>query len=251
MQNKEFFIEIDGLKLHAKLDFPSEERERYPLFLIIHGLQGHMEELQLTEVQKALNNNGYATLRAEMYGHGQSDGQFYDHNLLIWTQQLIKLIEYAQKLDFVDPQEIHLAGHSQGGAVAILAAAVKREALRSIVLLAPATVLKYGAIKGELINVTFDPDSPEDHVLDEGTHLSHNYIMINRMLPFEDAVKLYKGNVLILHGEEDEAVPYHYAVELAEAYENAKFVTIPDGRHHFEPHLAMVPQAILDFLANL
>ena len=81
---KEFYINDDGIRLHAKLDMPKEEKEKYPLVIIIHGFTGHMEERHIVAVQQTLNNAGYATLRAEMYGHGKSDGQFKDHTLLKW-----------------------------------------------------------------------------------------------------------------------------------------------------------------------
>ena len=80
---KEFYIDDDGIKLHAKLDMPDgyEEGSKCPLVIVIHGLTGHMEERHITAIARTLNEMGFATLRAEMYGHGKSGGTFENHNL--------------------------------------------------------------------------------------------------------------------------------------------------------------------------
>ena len=42
MDNKEFYINCDGIALHAKLDFPEDQNEKYPLVIIIAGESGIM-----------------------------------------------------------------------------------------------------------------------------------------------------------------------------------------------------------------
>ena len=63
---KEFYITDDGIQLHAKLDVP-EETEKCPLVIVFHGLTGNMEERHITAVSNAMNENGFATLRLELY----------------------------------------------------------------------------------------------------------------------------------------------------------------------------------------
>ena len=50
---KEFYIDSDGVKLHAKLDSPRSV-SKGPLCILIHGFTGNMEEEHLKAVQKAL-----------------------------------------------------------------------------------------------------------------------------------------------------------------------------------------------------
>ena len=40
---KEFFIDSDGTRIHAKLERP-EGAEKGPLCILVHGFTGHMEE---------------------------------------------------------------------------------------------------------------------------------------------------------------------------------------------------------------
>ena len=80
MSTQELYLNDDGVRLHAKLDRP-EGLEKCPLCIVLHGLTGHMEETHIRAVAAAMNDLGIATLRVELYGHGQSGGSFEDHDL--------------------------------------------------------------------------------------------------------------------------------------------------------------------------
>ena len=128
-ENREFFISDDGIRLHLKLDFPrenggesigkgrgafsaqTEEAEKLPLMILVHGFTGDMEERHITAVQRTANEEGFAVLRAEMYGHGRSGGEFRDHTLMKWIGNILTVIDYARTLDFVS--DLYLCGHSQ------------------------------------------------------------------------------------------------------------------------------------------
>ena len=114
---KEFFIDSDGTRLHAKLDRP-EGAEKGPLCILIHGFTGHMEEDHIKAAQKAMNDAGVSVLRVEMYGHGGSDGEFKDHTLYKWVTNALAAVKYAKSLDFVT--DLYLSGHSQGGLLTML-----------------------------------------------------------------------------------------------------------------------------------
>ena len=97
---KEFYIDSDGTRLHAKLDCP-EGVKKGPLCILIHGFTGDMEEEHLIAARDAMMEAGVAVLRAEMYGHGGSDGEFRKHTLYKWVTNAIDVVNYAKSLDFV------------------------------------------------------------------------------------------------------------------------------------------------------
>ena len=101
MACEEFYIDIDGRRVHAKLDRP-EDTERGPLAIVFHGFTGHMEERHIVAVAEGLRAEGVSTLRVDLYGHGKSDGAFADHTLYKWVTQGLAVIDYARGLDFVD-----------------------------------------------------------------------------------------------------------------------------------------------------
>lgn len=247
MENKEFFIECDGIKLHAKLDVPKEKQERYPCVIVVHGLTGHMEETHIKEVAKACNEVGYAALRVELYGHGKSEGVFRNHTIFHWVLELIQIVGYVHQMQEVT--DIYLAGHSQGGAAVLLAAAIKEPYIKGILLLSPGMMLKDVAIHGGFPQTEYDPENLGEEVLLFGEYpLAAEYFRVCRMLPFDEAVQEFRKNVLIVHADTDELVPYRYAVKLQKQYNKGELVTIPGDDHCYTKHLAMVVEAVKAFL---
>ena len=112
---------------------------------------------------------GWAVLRIELYGHGKSGGTFYEHTVLKWMSEMMTVIDYARKLDFVS--SLYLAGHSQGGFVTAMAGAMKEDVLKAILLLSPALMIPEDSRKGYVLGTTFDPDHIPDTVLMDGGRL--------------------------------------------------------------------------------
>ena len=66
----------------------------------------------------------------------------------------------------------------------------------------------------------------------------------------EDAIRRYKGPVLLVHGDADESVPLRDSIDAAAAYANAKLVVIPGDTHCYDYHLDLVTAAVKDFLSE-
>ena len=138
MRREEFYLNDDGIRLHAKLDRP-ENVEKGPLCIVIHGLTGNMEERQNVAVSRAMNELGIATLRVELYGHGLSDGDFEFHTVEKWLHNIDTVTDYAKSLDFVT--ELYLCGHSQGGLAVIMAAGRRPDDYDALIPLSPAIMI--------------------------------------------------------------------------------------------------------------
>lgn len=243
---KEFFIPDDGIRLHAKLDRPTDAA-KCPLVIVLHGFTGHMEERHILAVSGAMNELGYATLRVELYGHGQSDGKFEDHNLYKWLNNVLAVTDYAKRLDFVT--DLYLCGHSQGGLTTMLAAGMMPEIYKAILPLSPAIAILEGARNGMLLGVSFDPANMSEALAFDGRRLRDSYVRVAQTLHAEDAIRRYKGPVLLVHGDADAAVPLRDTVAAAEQYENAKLVVIPGDTHCYDRHLDEVVAAVKAFLS--
>ena len=242
---QEFYINSDGIRLHAKLDRP-EGLEKCPLCIVIHGFTGHMEEAHIIAASEAINACGIATLRVEMYGHGQSDGAFRDHTLYKWVTNGLAVIDYAKTLDFVT--DLYITGHSQGGLLTMLLAGMCADDFKAVIPLSPAWMIPEGAREGTLLGQNFDPKHIPDELLFGESGLSGNYIRVAQTIHVEDEIARYEGPVLIIQGDEDEAVPLSYAKKAEELYKNAKLVVIPGDDHCYTRHLPQVVSALKDFL---
>ena len=243
---KEFYIPCDGIRLHAKLDMP-EDAVSCPLVIIIHGFSGHMEERHITAVSQAVNGVGFASLRAEMYGHGKSDGEFRNHTLLKWITCGLAVVDYARELPFVS--DLYLCGHSQGGLLTMLLAGMCPDWFKAIIPLSPAWMIPEHLRAGEMLRYRFDPlHVPQ--VLDRGDEkvLNGHYARVGQLLHPEEVIGRYAGPVLIVQGDADEAVPVEYAKKAAAMYRNCKLVLIPGDTHCYDYHLEMVTEAVADFL---
>ena len=241
------YIIDDGIKLNAKLDMPDDDSKRYPLCLIFHGFTGHIEEDHIVAVARSMNEIGIATLRLDLYGHGNSDGEFRDHTLYKWLNNILAVVDYAKKLDFVS--ELFLCGHSQGGLAVTLAAAMERDVIRALIPLSPAYSIIQGAKEGELLGKNFDPEHIPDELISwDGRKLSGNYIRVAQSIDLESAIKKYKGRVLIVHGDADETVPVQFAKDAANKFEICRLVLIEGADHCYENYLEELEDAVADFM---
>lgn len=269
---KEFYINSDGIRLHAKLDMPigfpqdksyqaSEKTKitpeeskttsgKCPLLILIHGFTGHMEERHILAVQQAANELGLATLRVEMYGHGMSDGKFEDHNLFKWINNALSVIDYAKSLDFVT--DLYLSGHSQGGLLTILAAGLRPNDFKAIIPLSPALCIPVDARRGCLLGHHFDPENiPEIIDVWDDKILKGDYIHIAQMIYAEDLIKKYHGPVLLIHGDADGSVDVNFSIEADKLYENSRLVIIPGDSHCFDFHLDQMIDAFKEGLCEM
>ena len=240
MHREEFYLNDDGIRLHAKLDRP-EGLEKTPLCIVVHGLTGHMEEPHLCAVSETMNDLGIATLRVELYGHGQSDGAFEDHDLAKWLHNLDTVTDYAKSLDFVT--DLYLCGHSQGGLAVVIQAGRRPEEYKAILPLAPALMIPRLA-----------KQFPEDEIPDcfyfHEQRIAQGYILANRALDVDAAIRNYHGPVLLVQGMADTTIVPQDTVDAAKVYENATLVTIDGDTHCFDYHLDKVVEAVKEFMAK-
>ena len=246
-ENREFFIDCDGINVHAKLDLPAVQEEKMHVLVIIPGLTGHIEERHILAVKDTALSCGYAVLRSELYGHGKSDGVFRDHTVLLWMSEAMRVIDYALSLPFC--RDVIVSGHSQGGLTTVLAAGLMYDRVKAAIPMSPALNLWAGAVKGEFFEDKYGIDNiPEE--LPCGGGLSGNYMRAAAMLPVPEAVAKFKKPVLVTHGTADTAVPYEWAEWLSERYEDMKLVTIEGDDHCYNFHLDEVLCAVKEFLTE-
>ena len=239
----EEFIMDDGIRLHIKTDMPKDFSGKCPLVIVIHGFTGHMEERHITAVSGMLNEIGFATLRVDMYGHGNSGGEFRNHTLYKWMTNALTVIDYTRSLSFVT--DIYLCGHSQGGLTVMLAAALKRDVIKGLIPMSPAITIPEDARQGSVLGVEFDPARIPDEIRSpNGWVLSGNHVRIAQTIHVEDAIDRYSGPVLIVHGDEDETIPVQCSVKAAERYRNAYLRLIRGDTHCYDYHLEEALEAI-------
>jgi len=249
-KNEELYIDCDNIKIHAKIDFPGKQTKKMHLLVIIPGLTGHIEERHIIAVKDSAVKCGYTVLRAELYGHGKSGGDFYDHTILMHLHEAMRVIDFALELPYC--KDVIVAGHSQGGLTAILASGLMFDKVKAAIPMSPAINIWDGARNGSFLGIEFDKEHIPDYVTKYGDRkLSGNYIRAAAILPVEEAVAKFKKPVLVTHGTADEAVPYCWAEWLNERYNNMRLVRIEGDDHCYDYHLDEVLCAVEDFLTEM
>ena len=226
-------IRDDGIPLSAVLEEPEGEGP-FPLAILLHGFTSAKDRPHNLLAAEAMREAGYATLRFDLYGHGESGGEFRKHTLYKWITNTLAVIDYVRGLGFGD---LTLSGHSQGGLVAALAAGMEPDRVRGLVLRAPAFMIPRAAREGTMLGQRFDPEHIPDSVSTiKNLELDGNYLRVAQTIYAEEAADRYRGPVLILHGDEDDTVPAADSREMAKRYRNCELAVIPGETHHFDRH---------------
>ena len=238
----------DKIELSAVLETP-ERHDGHRLVILLHGFTSAKDRVHNIQAASAMRELGFATLRFDLYGHGESGGTFRDHTLFKWISNTLAVINSAREHGYDD---LYLSGHSQGGLVAALTAGMEPDRIHGLILRAPAFMIPQGARDGQLLGRHFDPDHIPDEIdVIKGLKLGGDYVRVAQMIDVDAAIRRYTGPVLLVHGTGDETVPFQYSVDAAGKYADAKLVLIPDDTHCYDLHLDQLEAAVGDFLLEV
>jgi pimeloyl-ACP methyl ester carboxylesterase len=139
---KEFTYEGAKTKLTygATLTYPNDQ-QKHPLVILItgSGRQDRDETIfdhkPFAVIADYLTKKGFAVLRVDDRGAGQSSGDFSTSTTADFALDVEEHIQYAKSLPMVDAKKIGLLGHSEGGLIAPMVAA-RDKSIAFIVLMA-------------------------------------------------------------------------------------------------------------------
>ncbi|MBO4509722.1 MAG: prolyl oligopeptidase family serine peptidase, partial [Lachnospiraceae bacterium] len=174
-----------------------------------------------------------------------SDGEFKDHTLYKWVTNALAVVKYAKELDFVT--DLYICGHSQGGLLTMLIGGMCPDDFKAIIPLSPAWMIPGDAREGSVLGQQFDPKHIPQKIVSDGWELSGDYIRVAQTIHVEDEIARYEGQVLIIHGDADETVPYSYAEKAVKLYKNATLIPIHGDDHCFTKHLNEMADALKNF----
>lgn len=248
-QSENLTIEGDHGKLSATLQTPNGKKN-FPLVIICHGFTGNKNEKLLTTLADDLENLGIASIRFDFNGHGESEGDFQDMTVLNEIEDAKKVYAYVRNLNGVT--NISLAGHSQGGVVAsMLAGELGAKNIKSLVLLAPAAVLRDDAIRGGFMGVQYNSiDIPEYVEIFNGQKLGRNYIKVAQTLPIYETAEKFTGKAFMIHGTGDVIVPYTYSLSYKKVLKNSEIELLKNFDHGFNQDVPKVARLAAEWLAK-
>jgi len=137
----------DEIELSAELEVP-DDHDGHRLVILLHGFTSAKDRPHNIRAAVAMRDAGFATLRFDLYGHGESGGKFENHTLFKWISNTMAVINWARAQGYDD---LYLSGHSQGGLVAALVAGMEPDRIHGLILRAPAFMIPQGARDGTLL----------------------------------------------------------------------------------------------------
>jgi len=209
-------IKAGERRLAASFHYPTRDPEtlsatRSPAVVVCHGFVGNRigANRLFVRTARALADEGYAVLRFDYAGCGESDGDYGASEFVDWIDQTRFALDYVLDLDFVDPSRTTLLGHSLGGAVALLTA-VRDKRVRKLALWAPVGH-PFQDIVGIVGRKAYEEAVTTGKTEYAGYALGHDFFRsLAACHPFQEA-RGFAGDVFLAHGTADEAIPVDYS----------------------------------------
>jgi uncharacterized protein len=231
--------------------FPVEE---IPIVIICHGFISTRIGIDRLFVQTAhyLASRGMLVVRFDYAGCGESSGEYGDNRLEDLIDQTRSVIDYVKNIESFKNNPIILLGHSLGGAVALLTATIDTR-VDSLILWAPSAnpyddITRIVRTQTKISNL----DGSIDYC---GYRLgSHFFQSLSHYHPLQEAKK-FPGNVLVVHGTNDEVIPVEYCDSYDQAFKfrkkgNCEKEVIAGANHTFSSllHRQILLQITSDWL---
>ena len=210
------------------------ERKTGRAVILCHGFLSNKDSrtnLRLTELLVA---QGISTLRFDWFGMGESGGKFSRITVSACCDQLERAISLMRERGY---HELGLIGSSFGGLLAILVAQHHPE-LRAVGLKCPVPDFPE-TLEHEFGRAGIEEWKRTNYIPDVtgGTapiFLDFAFYESCRTFDAYATARNIKAPVLIVHGEQDELVPFHQIERLEEALpDDTKLVLLPEADHQF------------------
>ncbi|MBN1871864.1 MAG: alpha/beta fold hydrolase [Candidatus Omnitrophica bacterium] len=253
----------DDIELRGTLTIPAVSSSPYPAVLLVGG-PGPIDRDALgifTDIADALAQSGYCVFRSDKRGIGKSQGFYSAYSQVEHLSDLKQALEFLKIVPEVDPSQIAILGHSDGGFYASHLAGTSED-VRACILLSALSSLSPIDNDYKMIIRAINDISPNDEEYRDTSIESINQsrdiaqgkksdwitvldtrVFIKKILqeskynPLE-AIKKVKVPILILHGRQDKISPIEGPQSLSKVLSDSKndnFTTIYFGElgHYF------------------
>lgn len=209
-----------------------ETQDNGPTFIWCGGLKSDMTGSKAVHLEDWAKSTGRNFIRFDYFGHGQSDGEFTDGTISRWANDVLDMV------DRIAGGEVILIGSSMGGWASLLAAVLRPDKIKALVLINPAP-----DFTEKLTYPSFSDQQREDLEADGIVYLPSGYdepyayskalMDDGRARQMLDAPIEFYGPVHILQGADDDVVPWGYSLRIVDALksEQVSYTLIKGGDH--------------------
>lgn len=250
-----YWIPSRGKRLSAMLHLPADATPDAPLIVFCHGFTGDkIGANQLTlRLACALEQAGYAALRFDFLGSGDSEGEFASDTIVAgWQEDLANVLDWTARQPQLAALPLVLYGHSLGGLV-VLTRDAARPAVAGRIAFAPVT----GAV-ANFRDIILGPDAWAKSLAGEtianffakGFTLHSQFArdLVEKAYDPVGAAARLSTPLLLIHGLADAAVPIAGSEDLCRRYGGPIVFERPDLDHVATGRIDALPPLILEWL---
>ncbi|MEM9010343.1 MAG: alpha/beta fold hydrolase [Pseudomonadota bacterium] len=213
-------VEIEGPNGTIVGTLETPPGDAAPVVLMLHGFTGSRDELAIegtedgvfSRTAAALAEAGYASLRIDFTGSGESGGAWAETTFSGQVTDAEEALDWLALEDRVDGTDMAILGWSQGGLVAAHVAAERPE-IASLILWAPVVepMATFRGIFGDETLTTAlaaEPETPIEATLPWGDATTLNAAFFHEMpvTSTSGAIASYRGPLLVIVGSQDTVV---------------------------------------------
>jgi len=222
------FTNRSGQDLSGRIEFP-DVKQPHSFAIFAHCFTCNKNFSAVTNICKALNNEGFAVLRFDFTGLGESEGDFTDTTLSSNIEDLLDAAEYLGK-NYQQPSLI--IGHSLGGAAAVFSGK-QLDSVKAIVTIASASSPDHLA---KILSSV--KEKAEKHGYAQAIIGGRKIILSKKFFDdissknMHDALENLGKPLLIFHSPQDSLVGIENAAEIFMAARHPKSFISLDGADH-------------------
>lgn len=200
-----------------------------PTLVFLGGYRSDMGGTKAVALDQFCAENNYSLLRFDYAGHGESGGNFKEGTIGTWLGNALHVI------DALTTGPLLLIGSSMGGWIGLRVAQLRLERIMGFIGIAAAPDFTDGVWNNEM--------TPDQQFLciqqgyittPDGDIFTHKLFLDGAQHSIFDKPLKLNCPVTLLHGKQDDVVPYAVAQKLAQHMTNPlppKLILIDDGDH--------------------
>ncbi|TVS08158.1 MAG: alpha/beta fold hydrolase [Phycisphaerales bacterium] len=225
--NRYEFKSAEGQTLAGRLELPDGESAAFVVFA--HCFTCTSKVKAATAVSRALCDRGFAVLRFDFTGLGDSEGDFANTN---FSSNVDDLVAAAESLAQTHKSPGLLVGHSLGGAAALIAAKRLPDVKAVATIGAPADPAHLTHLLSENIDEIEEHGVAEVRIGGRPFTIKRDFIEDLKRQTLQQRVGGLNRPLLIFHAPTDRVVGIENARQLFEAAKHPKSFVSLDGADH-------------------
>lgn len=230
MQQKLFFTNSKGDKLCGLLSNPTNDKTQ-KIVIICHGFASNKNSPNFITMSEEFDKLGISTFRIDVYGHGESEGDFAKITITEAVNDILQAIQFLKNQGY---SKIGLIGSSFGGISSIMVASQTKD-LFALALKSPVSNYE------EVEKIKYSNKELTDweqrgwiyYPNREGQKLRLNYSFLEDFKNnngYEAAPRI-EIPTLIVHGDKDTIVPIEQSIKTSKLIKNCKLKIIEGADH--------------------